>query len=150
MEAETCMRFAANVRESGFGLYSYLSSGKSSAIAISLRPTSFHCSMIAADGLKAGFGGSFALLASVCATTGIAARNATAHNAVKNLIRFIFLSSNVPVYAGIHFEIPPRDRCMLRRLSVLNVSHVDATTAASILLTVTTWRTSKLAKTRFK
>src|SRR6266404_2797392 len=61
MEAETCMRFAANVRESGFGLYSYLSSGKSYAIAISLRPTSFHCSIIAADGTKAGFGGYFGL-----------------------------------------------------------------------------------------
>jgi hypothetical protein len=39
---------------------------------------------------------------------------------------------------------------MLRRLSALNVSHIDGTSAASILLTVTTWRTSKLAKTRFK
>src|SRR6266404_5492377 len=104
MEAETCIRFAANVRESGFGLYSYLSSGISSAIAISLRPMSFHCSMIAADGLKAGFGGSFGLLASVCATTGIAARNATAHNPAINFIRFISLSFDAPVLRSPHFE----------------------------------------------
>src|SRR6266403_2897422 len=105
MEAETCMRFAANVRESGFGLYSYLSSGMSSAIAISLRPTSFHCSMIAADGPRAGFGGSFGLLASVCATTGIAARNATAHNLPINFIRFISLSFDAPVCA-VHTSSP--------------------------------------------
>src|SRR5215475_14434040 len=74
MEPEACSKFATNVRESGFGLYSYLSSGKSSAIATSLRPTSFHCSKTAAEGLAAGFGGSF--FASLCAIVGIAARNA--------------------------------------------------------------------------
>src|SRR6266481_9327368 len=104
MEAETCIRFAANVRESGFGLYSYLSSGKSSAIAISLRPMSFHCSMIAADGPKAGFGGSFGLLASVCAKTGIAARNATAHNPAASFVRFISLL-RAPVCADFPLRI---------------------------------------------
>src|SRR6266849_3211788 len=59
IEALAWIRFAANVRESGCGLYSYLSSGKSSAMAISFFPVSFHCSRTACEGLAAGFGGSF-------------------------------------------------------------------------------------------
>src|SRR5260370_13182754 len=68
------MRFAANVLESGCGLYSYFSSGKSSAMMISFRPMSFHCSSTACEGLGAGFGGSF--FAASCASTGSAANPA--------------------------------------------------------------------------
>src|SRR5205807_1616053 len=69
------------LRCSGFGLNSYLSSGKSSAMVISRRPTSFHCSRTACDGLDAGLGGSF--FAASCAdmhniATPIA--NTTPHN----------------------------------------------------------------------
>src|SRR5208283_2201218 len=47
---------SAKLRTAGVGLKSYLSSGKSSAIAISLRPMSFHCASTASDALGAGFG----------------------------------------------------------------------------------------------
>src|SRR5579864_7887993 len=40
----------------GSGLEVYLSSGKSSAMAMSLRPISFHCFSRAADGLASSFG----------------------------------------------------------------------------------------------
>src|ERR1700732_634436 len=88
MDAETCMSPAANVRESGCGLYSYLSSGKSSAMAISFFPMSFHCSSTACDGLGAGFGGSF--FAASCASTGIAANPAHNTNAPISFINLIF------------------------------------------------------------
>src|SRR5437870_6296620 len=41
LEPATCSNCSAKVRWAGVGLKSYLSSGKSSAMAISLRPTSF-------------------------------------------------------------------------------------------------------------
>src|SRR5215470_3718733 len=46
----------AKLPTAGAGLKSYLSSGKSSAMAFSLRPISFHCSSTACDALGAGFG----------------------------------------------------------------------------------------------
>src|SRR5580700_10836164 len=46
----------AKVPTVGAGLKSYLSSGKSSAMAMSLRPISFHCSRTAPAALDAGFG----------------------------------------------------------------------------------------------
>src|ERR1700720_2591247 len=46
----------ANVPVEGAALKSYLSSGKSSAMAMSLRPISFHCFSRATDGLAARFG----------------------------------------------------------------------------------------------
>src|ERR1700675_3410408 len=56
MDAETCSSCSAKVRSAGTGLKSYLSSGKSSAMAISLRPISFHCDTTACDALGAAFG----------------------------------------------------------------------------------------------
>src|SRR4029077_6631381 len=88
MDAETCNSPVANVLESACGLYSYLSSGKSSAIAISFLPMSFHCSSTACDGLGAGFGGSF--FAASCASTGIAANPAHNTNAPISFINLIF------------------------------------------------------------
>src|ERR1700730_1840505 len=59
MEAETCSSCSAKVRCAGAGLKSNLSSGKSSAMAISLRPISFHCDTTACDALGAALGPSF-------------------------------------------------------------------------------------------
>src|ERR1700730_8956744 len=56
MDAETCSICSAKVRSAGTGLKSYLSSGKSSAMAISLRPISFHCETTACDALGAALG----------------------------------------------------------------------------------------------
>src|SRR5271154_1562313 len=94
MDADAWIMFAANDRESGCGLYSYLSSGKSSAMAISFLPMSFQASRTACDGLGAGLGGAF--LAS-WAAAGIAA-STTAISRAPHLLRFfigsllIFLS----------------------------------------------------------
>src|SRR6267143_780267 len=63
MEAETCSICSANVRCAGVGLKSYLSSGKSSAMAISLRPISFHCESTTCEGLGASRGASLAVRA---------------------------------------------------------------------------------------
>src|SRR6266853_592622 len=91
MEALACSIFSRNVRDSACGLNPNLSSGKSSAIMISFRPISFHCSSTACEGLGAGFGGSF--FAASCATAGsIANPIAKAHPAT-HLSFFIFLSS---------------------------------------------------------
>src|SRR5258708_7584134 len=106
------MRFAANVLESGCGLYSYLSSGKSSAMAISFRPTSFHCSRMACDGLGAGFGGSF--FAASCASTGITA-SPMANAKLANLIHFIMVSL-------LRF-VPERDAILIRRATRQGVSY---------------------------
>src|SRR5216683_6157143 len=89
MDAETCTSPAANVLESACGLYSYLSSGRSSAIAISFLPISFHCSSTASEGPGAGFGGSF--FAASCPSTGNAA-NPTAKATPATHFRF-FISS---------------------------------------------------------
>src|SRR6267378_2066072 len=89
MDAEACTSPAANVLESACGLYSYLSSGRSSAIAISFLPMSFHCSSTASDGPGAGFGGSF--FAASCASTGNAA-NPAARTTPAIHLRF-FISS---------------------------------------------------------
>src|SRR5437660_1222735 len=91
MDAVTCSSTARNVLESGFGLYSYLSSGRSSAIMISFRPISFHCSSTACEGLGAGFGGSF--FAASCATAGSIANPITKAHPATHLNFFIFLSS---------------------------------------------------------
>src|SRR5579864_1914185 len=63
MDAATCSSCSAKVRSAGTGLKSYLSSGKSSAMAISLRPISFHCDTTACDALGAAFGVSLFTLA---------------------------------------------------------------------------------------
>src|ERR1700691_5687729 len=49
------MSRVARLRWAGVGLKSYLSSGKSSAMAISFRPISFQAASTACDGLSAGF-----------------------------------------------------------------------------------------------
>src|ERR1700719_197545 len=54
MEEDACRSCSANVRCAGVGLKSYLSSGKSSAMAISLRPISFHCESTTCEGLGEG------------------------------------------------------------------------------------------------
>src|SRR6267378_4673541 len=51
-----CRSCSRELRCSGFGLNSYLSSGKSSAMAVSLRPISFHVSRTACVGLTGGLG----------------------------------------------------------------------------------------------
>src|SRR6266849_8364966 len=115
MDAETCMSPAANVRESACGLYSYLSSGKSSAIAISFLPTSFHCSSTACDGLGAGFGASF--FAASCASTGIAVR--PAHNTIAPItfINFIFSLLSPPSRTLFYSDAPSSQKflCFFRR-----------------------------------
>src|ERR1700676_309705 len=63
MDAETCSICSAKVRSADTGLKSYLSSGKSSAMAISLRPISFHCETTACDALGAALGPSLLALA---------------------------------------------------------------------------------------
>src|ERR1700732_3304256 len=63
MEAEACSICSAKVRCAGVGLKSYLSSGKSSAMATSLRPISFHCERTTCEGLGAGCGASLAVRA---------------------------------------------------------------------------------------
>src|SRR6266700_1459051 len=103
MDAEACKRLPTNVREAGFGVESYLSSGRSSAIAISFRPMSFHPSRTAADGPRAGFGGSFALV-SVCAKPGTVARQAVRQSPARNFNRFISLLRAPKNFAGFHFE----------------------------------------------
>src|SRR5882724_77754 len=114
-----------NVRESGFGLKSYLSSGRSTAIAISFRPMSFHPSSTAADGPRAGFGGSFALV-SVCAKAGTVARQAVRQSPARNFHRFISLL-RVPRVTQKKLRrnplrVPVRGYCMLRRPSHPDVS----------------------------
>src|SRR6266481_1671490 len=111
MDAETCTSPAANVLESACGLYSYLSSGKSSAIAISFLPMSFHCSSTACDGLGAGFGGSF--FAASCAITGNTA-NPMANARLASLIHFIMVS--------LLSFVPGRDAILIRRTTRQDVS----------------------------
>src|SRR5689334_10573165 len=91
MDADAWSRLPTNVRESGWGLYPYLSSGKSSAIAINLRPMSFQDSSKACEGLGAGFGGVF--FAASCARTG-SAMNATV-KAIPAIHHSFFISSSV-------------------------------------------------------
>src|SRR5271165_188783 len=71
----------AKVPTVGAGLKLYLSSGKSSAMSISLRPMSFHCSSTASDALGTGFGAASFFCMS-CERTGatkiVAAKIATA------------------------------------------------------------------------
>src|SRR5208337_2677389 len=95
MEAAACRRLAPKVRDSGAGLYAYLSSGKSSAMAMSLRPMSFHCSSTASEGLSAGFGSAFFMFMS-CARIGSTARHAANKTAAKKGIFLIFLSFRFP------------------------------------------------------
>src|SRR5437763_15293273 len=62
-----CNSCSAKVRCAGVGLKSYLSSGKSSAITITLRPISFHDCKTASDFLSGVFDGED--VAAVCAST---------------------------------------------------------------------------------
>src|SRR5712692_8279328 len=112
MDAETCTSPAANVLESACGLYSYLSSGKSSAIAISFLPMSFHCSSTACDGLGAGFGGSF--FAASCASTGITA-SPMANAKLTSLIHFVMVS--------LLSFVPEQDVILIRRAARQDVSY---------------------------
>ena len=76
----------------GTGLKSYLSSGKSSAIAINFRPISFQLSSRACDGPTAGFGGaSFFIVSCAAAST---ARIPYHKNHTNDSL--------------FHFEIPPK------------------------------------------
>src|SRR5271154_2774077 len=79
----------AKVPIAGVGLKSYLSSGKSSAIAISLRPMSFHCSSTACDALGAGFGAEPSFVMS-CACAGVIEILAAKISAASELMLFIF------------------------------------------------------------
>src|SRR6267154_2059276 len=79
MEAETCSSCSAKVRCAGAGLKSYLSSGKSSAMAISLRPISFHCDTTACDALGAALGSSLFAFANNSEAYPTASRSAAPH-----------------------------------------------------------------------
>src|SRR5712671_2369253 len=79
MEAETCRSCSAKVRCAGTGLKSYLSSGKSSAMAISLRPISFHCETTACDALGAALGSSLFAFAKNSKAYPAASRTAAPH-----------------------------------------------------------------------
>src|SRR5215470_18278079 len=92
MDADACNKFATNVRESACGLYPYLSSGISSAIAINLRPISFQDSNAACEGLGAGLGGAF-FAASCCASTGSAMKDAAI--AIPAIHNSFFIPSSV-------------------------------------------------------
>src|ERR1700674_4039679 len=124
MDAETCMSPAANVRESACGLYSYLSSGKSSAMAISFLPMSFHCSSTACDGLGAGFGGSF--FAASCASTGIAANPAHSTTAPISFIHLIFSLLSPPARTLSYSDAPPSQAflCFFQRMLCAGVGLV--------------------------
>src|SRR5215471_21688267 len=63
------MSRSANVFALDAGLKSYLFSGKSSDMSVSLRPISFHCLSRASDGLVAAFGAA-AFFAESCAREG--------------------------------------------------------------------------------
>src|SRR5580700_7584934 len=80
----------AKVPTAGVGLKSYLSSGKSSAIAISLRPMSFHCSSTACDVLGAGFGAEPCFAVS-CACAGVTEILAAKISRASELMLFIFI-----------------------------------------------------------
>src|SRR5712664_4621320 len=86
MDAEACTMFAANVRDSACGLKENLSSGKSPAMAISFRPTSFHASSTASDGLGAGPG---AFFGASCARRGANAKHTANHTNANLEKRFI-------------------------------------------------------------
>src|SRR5271165_5776426 len=62
MDAETWSNCPTKLRDSGLGLYSYLSSGRSSAMAMIFRPISFHCDSTICDSVAMAFGASFFLL----------------------------------------------------------------------------------------
>src|SRR5208282_5822587 len=106
MEAAACRRLAPKVRDSGAGLYAYLSSGKSSAMAMSLRPMSFHCSSTACEGLSAGFGSAFFMFMS-WARIGRTTRHAANKTAATTGIFLIFLSFSFfgkgPIYQTHEF-----------------------------------------------
>src|ERR1700722_5930796 len=81
----------AKVPAVGAALKSNLSSGKSSAISISLRPMSFHCSSTASEGLGTGLGASFFASCERAGVTRIvAAKIATANVRTPfNIVAFI-------------------------------------------------------------
>src|ERR1700719_1105688 len=87
MDAETCSSCSAKVRSAGTGLKSYLSSGKSSAMAISLRPISFHCDTTACDALGAALGPSLLAFAKNCE-----AQPTSSITATHEIAFFIFFS----------------------------------------------------------
>src|SRR5579863_7516746 len=63
---------SAKLRWAGVGLKSYLSSGKSSAMAMSLRPISFQESRTTLAGGSAGLGAAASFFVASCACAGIA------------------------------------------------------------------------------
>src|SRR4029077_5119473 len=83
-----CRSCSAKLRWAGVGLKSYLSSGKSSAMAMSLRPMSFHCSSTACDGLAAGLTAVSFLEASWACSGDAAAAARTRAARSKDLIDF--------------------------------------------------------------
>src|SRR5438445_5004787 len=101
MDAETCSNTPRNVLESGFGLKSYLSSGKSSAMVINFRPISFHCSSTACEGLGAGFGGAFFVAS--CASVGNTANPMAKARPATHLSFFIFPSLRYAQKPDVHF-----------------------------------------------
>src|SRR6266478_1896867 len=78
----------------------------------------FHQSSTAADGPRAGFGGSFALV-SVCAKAGTVARQAVRQSPARNFHRFISLLRLPRVtqkkLRRNPLRVPVRGYCMLRR-----------------------------------
>src|SRR6202522_870076 len=90
MEPAACSNCSAKLRCAGVGLKSYLSSGKSSAIAISLRPISFHCSSTACDALGAGFGAEPCFAVS-CAGAGVTEIVVAKISRASELMLFIFI-----------------------------------------------------------
>src|SRR5260221_6172862 len=116
-------------------------------MAISLRPISFQLSRTAADGLSAGFGGSFGL-ASDCAKAGTAARNTVKHSPARDFVRFIFLSSVAPGFKGSTSRAV-WGCSQLRRPQGPDVSRVLASSVtASMLLAGSQLCTTKLACTQ--
>src|SRR6266446_2662793 len=95
MDAATCSTCATNVRESGLGLYSYLSSGKSSAIAINFLLISSQPFSTACEGLATGFGGSVFLGASWASAGSAAHPAASTAAAIKHSLFMISLLSFV-------------------------------------------------------
>src|ERR1700730_1930439 len=98
MEAVTCSICSAKVRCAGVGLKSYLSSGKSSAMASSFRPISFHCDSTTCEGLGAGRGAPLAVRASKSEAPNDKAKASIA----PSITFFIFLSLSFAACHGQH------------------------------------------------
>src|SRR3984957_19821643 len=94
MEPAACSNCSAKLRCAGVGLKSYLSSGKSSAIAVSLRPISFQESSTTFISGSAGLTAASFFIASFFIASWVWAGNANASRTIaRNGILFIFFST---------------------------------------------------------